>query len=61
MIVTCCVPSNISRWVEDSRLKKIHLDDVESMKDECREVVTDYRLAKGSARGAIVEMKRLGQ
>ena len=41
------------------RLKKCHLDDVESLKEELKGSILQYRLARGSVRGAISEMKRL--
>ena len=41
------------------RLKKCALDDVESLRDECVTVVLAFRLAKGTIRGAISEMKKM--
>ena len=41
------------------RLKACHLDDVESMRENLRGVIREWRLAKGSVRGAVSEMKRL--
>ena len=40
------------------RLKKTHLDDVERLRDDLRFAVKEYRMAKGSVRGTITEMKK---
>ena len=48
----------ISSHVAWSRLKKCHLDDVESLKGDLKNTVLQYRLARGSVRGAISEMKK---
>ena len=40
------------------RLKKTHLDDVERLRADLRFAVKEYRMAKGSLRGTITEMKK---